>query len=441
MSWKTDIILTNFKANKLSNIINALALSLAVILFALFSGFYLSQHETINEQALRFPEYLCANIEKSEEIESESSFLKLKQVSRPSLREVESFLSTGISAKIHLNYTNLFLQDGIFAYGKKLMPALPVFLENFDFDHQQIALLKTEWVPSESVQTIYVNDTFISRLAEVVAFNDYQDVLLSYTLVINNQTISKEIIFNLKIVGIFEELEYLSSPKIYFSQQAVDEFFIAYDIDEEINIYEYISDLAATDESTSYSYRMYFASLEDLDKAKNISASLSSEDAYLNIVGEHLSRLDSLKEMFNFINITLLVSLILIVVSLLFINVTITHREISKANAKNALLYYFGAKTSDIIDIYLGQNLVLVSFSMGTLIFVPYLSNVLNSLMISILNIKTSIEVPLLIYREIPFLIPVSIFIIMYVSASVITIINIYLKNQKTLIKRLAHND
>ena len=63
---------------------------------------------------------------------------------------------------------------------------------------------------------------------------------------------------------------------------------------------------------------MYFASLEDLDKAKNISASLSSEDAYLNIVGEHLSRLDSLKEMFNFINITLLVSLILIVVSLLF---------------------------------------------------------------------------------------------------------------------------
>lgn len=106
-----------------------------------------------------------------------------------------------------------------------------------------------------------------------------------------------------------------------------------------------------------------------------------------------------------------------------------------------ALLYYFGAKTVDIISIYLKQNFLIVTLAMGGLLFVPKLEVLINTFIYNTLGIKQLINTPLLVYQGFPLLIPLVIFLLMLVSASVIVVINIILKNQKALVKRLAHND
>src|SRR5574344_920722 len=104
LSWKSKIIFSNLMMNKSSQIINVIALGTAMIIFALFSGFYLSQKDSLTNQQLFFPEYRSANIEKSQTVASESEFLLLKKVTRPTINEIESLLNQGIKADIALNY-------------------------------------------------------------------------------------------------------------------------------------------------------------------------------------------------------------------------------------------------------------------------------------------------------------------------------------------------
>ena len=114
--------------------------------------------------------------------------------------------------------------------------------------------------------------------------------------------------------------------------------------------------------------------MRDLERALMISDSLKTNRAYLNVTSEHLVRLDSLSELMSFSTIIISISVILIIFSLLFINITITHLELKRANAKIALLYFFKASTNDILDIYLGQNLVTVLVAMNALFVVPFLA-------------------------------------------------------------------
>jgi len=441
MGWKTKLIITNLKSSKLSNLINVIALSFAVIIGALFGAFYFSQQDMIKNQSKLFPEYLTSNIEKSEEIEHESSFLKLKQVSRPSINEVNSLLAFNIDAEVRLNYTNLFLQDQLRAYEQKLMPVLPIFLYDFTFDETQKKMLDTRQTAEDTTNSVYVNQAFIDELKNYINFVDYSEVKLKYTLSVMLDNETYEFLFEFNIRGVFFELEYLSTPKLFLSQVAFDTYFQSTYLSDDISIYDYILALPPTDVLSSYSYRLYFSRLDDVHKALEVVDSLKDEKSYLNIVSEHLSRIQSLKDILNFTNIVLLISIVLIVISLLFINVTITHLEIKKANAKIALLYYFGAKTSEIIDIYLGQNLLIVSLSMFTLLIVPKIAQFINLFLYDFLGIRAQIEVPLLLFLDVPFLFPFLIFTVIYGGASVISIINILIKRQKSLIKRLAHND
>lgn len=441
MTWKHKLIVVNLKTNKTGHIINLIALSLGVIIFSLFGGFFLSQREMIYEQSKLFPEYLTANIEKSEMIDSDSKYLKLKQVSRPTRGEVISFLDHGINARIHLNYTNLFMSGEYSIFEKKLPPILPVFLYDFSFDSVQSKMLDNVRTVRDRYDLVYVNSSFINEMTKIVNIDKYNDISIRYSLVIEDEKVIYNKQFNIEIAGVFDELSYLTTPKIYFSQTKIDDFFLRETLSDGKSVFNYLTELNSTDAKTSFSYRLYMYSLADIERAKLISNSLKDDQSYLNISSEHLSRVESLSEMFEFTSIIIGISVVLIIISLLFINITITHLELKKANAKIALLYFFKAKTSEILDIYLGQNLILVSLSMLSLLAVPLLVKRINFLLMDILYIRSGIEVPLLVFLDVPLLFPLIIFGIMYLSASLITIFNIFIKNQKSLIKRLAHND
>lgn len=427
--------------NKSSQIINVIALGTAMVIFALYSGFYLSQKDTLTNQRLLFPEYLSANIEKSQMVTSESEFLMLKKVTRPTINEIDSLLNQGIKAEIGLNYVPLFSGSEMSIHGKPISGYLPILLRNFELDSNQESLVVGERTNDEVEPSVYINEKMLAIIDENISYTHLDALSLSFQgeFILLGETYLLDVEF--KIRSIFHELDYLSSPKIYFSQEQLDSYFANQLLESGASVYQMLHTLASSDELTGLSYRLYFDSIIDLEKCESILRFLEDESEYLSLTSEHLSRIASLTELFNFTNVVIVISLVLVILCLAFINITITNSEVKKANRKNALLYFFGAKLSDLIDISLGQNLIIVTVSMIFLLFTPYLSSLLNRFFYAYLHIQIDIKVPLLTYLEIPFLLPFLIFIVVYLFASVTSIILLFLKKQKTLIRRLAHND
>lgn len=439
-NWMSMVIFSNLRMNKMANAINIFSLSLGIIVFSLFGGFYLTQSQIISEQEKNFPEYLSAKLEKSEIISSQSDFLKLKQVTRPSQSELNSFLAQKLSATHHLNYENIFTSLDFSLFGGKLPPFTTVFLKSFNLSQLQMDLLVEHNQVSENSNFIFVNMAMLKVIKNSYQIPNTLDLVFNYQKQLEVDNIKISLHKNFIVQGVFSELEYMSNPKVYFSQQALDSYFQNFVVDQ-TTLYDLIANLAPDHYLGAYSYRLFFASISDLKRAQYISNSLMDASSSLVVTGEHLTRIDSLKEIFTFMNIVMTISVFLLVISFLFINITITHLELKKNNAKMALLYYFGAKTVDIISIYLKQNFLIVTLAMGGLLFVPKLEVLINTFIYNTLVIKQLINTPLLVYQGFPLLIPLVIFLLMLVSASVIVVINIILKNQKALVKRLAHND
>lgn len=439
-SWKSKIIFSNLMTNQSSQIINVLALGTAMVIFALFSGFYLAQKDTLSHQQMLFPEYLAANIEKSETVTSESEFLVLRKVTRPTVNEIDSLLNQGIKAEIALNYVPLLSGSEMSIHGKVIDPYLPILLRDFELDSNQEGLFMGGPL-NEEESTVFINEKMLEIMDSNISYTQLNDVSISFQgeFMIMDETYHLDMTF--KIRGVFKELEYLSSPKIYFSQAQLDFYFLNQLLGNGDSVYQIIQTLSASDELTGLSYRLYFDTIGDMNKCESILSSLEDESEHLSLTSEHLSRVESLTEFFNFTNMVVIISLILVILCLVFINVTITNSEVKKANRKNALLFFFGAKFSDLIDIALGQNLIIVMISMISLMFVPFLSRLLNDCFYAYLHIQMEIKVPLLRFQGIPFLLPLLIFILVYLFASLTSIVLLFMKKQKTLIKRLAHND
>lgn len=439
--WKMFIVRTNIKSNILSNLINVVALSLGVIIFALFSGFYLSQINLINENSNHFVEALSANLEKHEVVESESSFLKLKQVRRPSANEVISLLDKEIRATYDLNFSALFSSDKFTLYNNKLFPFTTVFLPDFNFNENQNSLLLKEVKEVASGEIgVYINSKMYDALLHDYAFS-FETAALHYENILLNNDDEINITLSFRILGVFNELNYLSTPKLYFDQSMINGLLSNIFIEESLNLIEYLNTLPSDHVLTSYAYRLYFHSKNDMKRAINILQSLKEERVYLVLTDEHIDRLSSLNDLFNLMNIVILISGSLVVISFLFINMTITHTELKKNNAKNALLYFYGAKTIDFIDIYLTQNLFLILSSLFGLFLIPTIETYLNRFLYLYLGIENMVSTPLLVFQGIPLLLPFLIFILLFISASIIATLSICIKNQKTLVKRLAHND
>lgn len=440
--WKDIIIKSNLKENKLANAINIISLGLGAIIFALFSGFYLSEQAVIDGESDQFVEYLAANIEKSEVVKSESSFLKLKQVRRPSQNEVISLLDKGINAKIALNLNALFTSEYFMVYEAPVPTFTPIFLESFDFDEtQKTLLIEVNNAIYEEYHSIYVNQNMYKKLCELYAFN-FENAVINYQCELEKNVNEKiTITINFKVAGILRELEYLTTPKVYFDQSVIEELLRETYFESGENIMDFLFNLGPDHPLTSYSFRLYFASKSDVERTQRILKKLDEGETSLHVTEEHLSRMESLEELFKLVNIVMIISAILILMSFVFINVTVTHLELKKNNAKNALLFFYGARTSDFIDLYMSQNMGLIMCSLIGLFFIPKVEQVLNKLIYQYLGINNMIKTPLLIYKGIPFLLPLIIFLLLFISATLIAIINILLKNQKTLIKRLAQND
>lgn len=440
-SWKSKIIFSNLLMNKSSQIINVIALGIAIVIFALFSGFYLSQKDTLINQQLLFSEYLSANIEKSQIVTSESEFLILNKVTRPTINEIESLLNQGINADIALNYVPLLSDSEMSIHGKPITRYLSILLRNFELDSNQESLVIGERMNDEVEPCVYINEKMLAIIDENISYTHLNSISLLFQgeFMLSGETYLLDVGF--KIHGIFQELDYLSSPKIYFSQEQLDRYFSNQWLDSGASVYQTLHGLSSSDELTGLSYRLYFESFIDLKKCESILRFLEDESEHLSLTSEHLSRIESLTELFKFTNVVIVISLVLVIICLAFINITITNSEVKKANRKNALLYFFGAKLSDLIDISLGQNLIIVTISMIFLLLTPYLSTLMNYFFYVYLHIQIDIKVPLLTHQGIPFLLPLLIFIVVYLFASVTSIALLFLKKQKALIKRLAHND
>lgn len=426
--------------NKGSQIINCLALSISILIFSMFSGFYLSERTLILNQNLQFPEYLACNIEKSELIISDSQFLRLKKVTRPSLNEIQSLLTHEISATVQLNYAPMFQNSVLTIHSKAINNFTPVFLNTYDFDEHQSALL-VQSASNLSESGVYINQSMFNLIKESINFFDWKELTLSFLGDFDLHGISYTLDLQFHLAGVFNELSYLTCPKIYFSQNYLSEVFSQEQFDNGQSVNDYLYDLTPSEPLTGYSYRLYFLSLSDLERCQNIIKSLENEQQHLQLSGENLTRVSSLTELLNFTNIVILISLTFVVVSLVFINVSITNTELKKANRKNALIFFFGARFVDLVDVALEQNFLIVSLSMVSLIFVPLITNQFNAFLNTVLGIDLVITVPLVQYNGVYFLLPFLIFTLTYLFSSCTSLLILLIRNQKSLVKRLAYND
>src|SRR5690606_13150227 len=119
---------------------------------------------------------------------------------------------------------------------------------------EELSLLVDESQVKPTNQSVYVNEAMLERLATTVHYEDYTWLNIESSLKIHHLEETLDIPLSYQIAGVFKELDYLSSPKIYFSQQGVDTLFKTIKFSDDVSVFDYIASLSPTDPLTSYSF-------------------------------------------------------------------------------------------------------------------------------------------------------------------------------------------
>lgn len=445
-SWIDKFVSSNYKKRALRNILSSVALTISISMLYLVVGFMTNKDNSIRNACYRQFDFGSGTVSLEEKTMSSGAF-SLTKSTRPSLDSLTSNMKISEKYEICLNYSAIMPQNIRILYDNEVIEDL-VFTPIYSFDDTHIdkdLLVKGRLPNTDNLSEVVINETaarVISTSIKKDTINEY--LYLNHSVETNYVSEYEEYISDtfylykeIQIVGVVKEINYLPSPKIYYSYSAFEEFTKEYVL-ENLSTYKNLKttwyDRVAQAEDysplSSYSYSLFLKDYRDREYPflKNVFTDglvYSSSSILLT------------NSLFNFLSVAeygVLLFLIIAFIGTILILSIMSFTNFSEDHRSSAILTSIGASQEQIEEIYLEESFIngFLSFLLSIPISIG-ISKLINHIVHLFIDIESLILIPLQEFLGVKFLFPIIVFLITLIVMMFSTIIPIYFSKRKSI--------
>lgn len=447
--WMRPIIKTNFLKGLKRNLIGCFALTVSLIFCFLIIGFSSGSDQVVAKETLKQLDYGCLTLCNEITKKVEGSPLSIVKQSRPDKNDIlrNTFLRQFFFLEENLDA----LTSGITIQHKNQHYREVVYCPIYSFEPESInsKLLAIGETPKiDSLANVIINDKCAKEMRCKV--NDSIHLTMEYEYIYYTEDEHDPAIhnywkhdFDAIVSAIVDELDFLETPKVYYSYVALQDLaqttFLT-DLSQhygyDISWLDLISNCSNSDAISSYNYRLFLKDARQMDKIPLINEKI---DSPLSISSGALEVSEALFSLIDASTMGMEIFLVLCFGGASLILGIISFSNFTLDKKKVAILRSLGARKNDILDIYGEQCLdvgligVLISFVLS-----PLFALIANRILFQITSFHDLVQIPLVDFFGVPFLLPLAVIILTILLCFLVTWIPITFSGKISLKQELS---
>lgn len=438
--WIEKITSFNFKRRFKRNFFSITSLIIGLVSSMLIVGFSYGNEDSVRQNSYKQFDYGVGIIQK-ETVQSISgskiSLVRTTRLSEFELSQVDKYIN---NFEIEPNTDVLVPSYPIIKIGDTKLETFsynPVY--SFSGNYINKNLIKLGNLPIQnSLFEVVINEAAYKTLKKetnsdplklvLEIHNDYESHY--YTGLDVNPVITDYFIYQktVRITGVVEDFNFLTTPKIYYPFVSLKNYLQNYPLinlsefmKENINWYDRILSTSDTDILSSYSHRIF---LKNHKEISSIEEQISDIQEPYKININSITIANTLFDLLNAATIGMEVFLVIAIIGTSLIMGIISFSSYSEDKKTSAILTCLGASKDNIFSIYFGENVIICLIAIGvSFIFSPIMGMIVNKFINKFTTFENMINIPFMRFMDKPFLFP----IIIILSALLICIISTYI--------------
>ena len=444
-NWINKIVSSNYKRRLGRNIFSIVAFSVSLTMMYLVAGFSYHKDNSIRDACYRQLDFGAGTVA-LERSTGGNGMLTLKKTERPNLSLLISNSKIHEKYEICPNFASILPSNISISYQNEALNDL-IFTPIYSFDeHVDQSLLISGRLPIEGeLKEVVVNETAYKRIREIIKKEPLEEsISINHETLTNYVTevdeyISDSFVFkkDMKIVGVIKEINYLPSPKLFYSYSELMEYTkenvlinLSTYFDSKITWYDRVTQAEDYSPMSSYSYILFLKDYRDREYAFDKSVFTGE----LVFTSQSILLAESLLNFLDVAQYGLILFLAITLVGSILILSIISFTSFSEDHKNSAILSSIGASDSQIQEIYLQESLFngVASFAISSLLSY-LLSKLINAIIFHFIELPNLIMIPFLKYLDITFLLPIMMLIGIIVITMLSTLIPIHFSKRKTI--------
>ncbi|MBQ6730300.1 MAG: ATP-binding cassette domain-containing protein [Bacilli bacterium] len=420
--WMNKIVSSNFVKRFKRNIFSILSLVVGLVSSMLIFGFSNGKDDSIVKSMERQFDYGTASICKENKIISPDSPITLIQTMRPSYNEMQEIGQACNDFRICYSYDSLITSFPTVSFNDKQIDNFsysPIYSFS-DASINRDLLIKGKIPSFDTLNQVVVNQVAYRTLNNLFKYDSLNSVLRikeqqSYSLATGDGEkpyVTDYFVFDrlVQIVGVVKEVEFLNSPKIFYSYLAMDDYMNEAVLNN-LSVYlgdttwkDAVIDSMDNDPLSSYSCRLFLKDAQKISSMKSIKNIISEQ---YSVTSNGVTVEETLLTLVNAASVGMEVFLGIALVGVVMILGIISFASYNEDIKDSAILLCYGATRDDIAMIYVFESImvgiisVVVSFLVSVLITKPI--NLLIERFTSLINV---INIPFLEFHNRTLLFP-----------------------------------
>ena len=453
INWTNRFSKNNYKKRIKRNLFVVASLSISMIITNLVFGFINGKDVAIKNASYNQLDFGYGYISK-DELVTDTGFIKLTKSVRPNINELRSNEKIAKIFNICPNFSAILPQNPKILIGDTSFDKLlytPIY-SYVDASIDKSLLFKGNLPKSDNLSEIVVNLNCYNQIQTSLGYDpigEYINIYHKFESIYVNEyeeeiTDYFEYSFSCKIVGVVNELEYLNTPKIYYSYLGLESYLQEYVLlnlstyyDNKITWYDRVMDAEDYSIISSYSYQLFLKNYSDRN--------LLFDDSIFSDYSFNSSSLVIANSLIGFANAAeyaLFLFLAIGIVGTLLILTIISFTNYSEDRKVSAILSSIGARDSDIENIYINENLYSGFISLILSLTLSYpLSLLINRIVYKYINVSQIIDIPYKSFLNIPLLYPLAILVMIIFLITIATVLPIKFSKRRNLSLELKVND
>ena len=408
--WIRSLSKSNFLRRIKRNIIGMASLFVGLVSSLLIVGFSNGSPSSIKKSTYQQIDYGVATISKETSQQIPGSKMSLVQMTRPSEAELINSQNALEHFYLEPNITTLISKYPTIKSGDSRLEELsynPIY-SFIDRSLNKDLLIKGK-IPEETLSEVLINKKGYEYIKK-----EFQSEPIGLTLSVHseyeyhnydnsNQVITDYFIYDkeITIVGIVDDLSFLSTPKLYYSYQVLKEYLqetlllnMSAKKGKDITWYDMIVNCDNSEDLSSYSYLLF---LKDYRNSPYLKDYIDLVQTPLKIESPSLTISDALFSLINAATLGMELFLVIALVGTTLILGIISFSSYTEDKKTSAILTCLGVSKKEIFSIYFYENLFICLISLiSSLIFAPLLALLANFIIKSITGFINMISIPLL---------------------------------------------
>ncbi len=453
INWTSRFSKNNYKKRIKRNLFVVASLSISMIITNLVFGFINGKDVAIKNASYNQLDFGYGYISK-DELVTDTGFIKLTKSVRPNINELRSNEKIAKIFNICPNFSAILPQNPKILIGDTSFDKLlytPIYSYADDSIDKSL-LFKGSLPKSDNLSEVVVNLNCYNQIQTSLGYEpvgEYINIYHKFESIYVNEyeeeiTDYFEYSISCKIVGVVNELEYLNTPKIYYSYLGLESYLQEYVLlnlstyyDNKITWYDRVMDAEDYSIISSYSYQLFLKNYSDRN--------LLFDDSIFSDYSFNSSSLVIANSLIGFANAAeyaLFLFLAIGIVGTLLILTIISFTNYSEDRKVSAILSSIGARDSDIENIYVNENLYSGFISLVLSLTLSYpLSLLINKIIYKYINVSQIIDIPYKSFLNIPLLYPLAITVVIIFLITIATVLPIKFSKRRNLSLELKVND